>query len=66
MYLLASCLNSESKSVEVSFDLYAFLLGNDSYAQKFPDDIHRPACMLHAPAKVRKVVLKIKMSAMFD
>ena len=41
MYLLASCLNSESKSVEVSFDLYAFLLGNDSYTQKFPDDIHR-------------------------
>lgn len=37
-----------------------------SYTVFFPDDIHRPACMLHAPAKVRKVVLKIKMSAMFD
>jgi YhcH/YjgK/YiaL family protein len=30
------------------------------YSIFFPSDIHRPACMVLEPAKVRKVVVKIK------
>jgi YhcH/YjgK/YiaL family protein len=31
-----------------------------SFAVFFPNDIHRPACMVDAPSAIRKVVVKVK------
>lgn len=55
MYLLASCLNSESKSVEVSFDLYAFYWETTPVRKNSPVNItgefliHLPPEQCHFP-----------------
>lgn len=33
-----------------------------SYTVYFPNDLHRPGCAVDGPEKVRKVVIKVKMS----
>lgn len=33
-----------------------------SFAVFFPEDVHRPACMVDAPCDIRKVVVKVKVA----
>ncbi|MCC5463813.1 YhcH/YjgK/YiaL family protein [Pelosinus baikalensis] len=40
------------------------LLKPGIYAVLFPNDVHRPNCTLHSATKVKKVVLKIALSAL--
>ncbi|MBP2661671.1 MAG: hypothetical protein H6Q69_4703 [Firmicutes bacterium] len=40
------------------------LLKPGIYAVLFPNDVHRPNCTLHSTTKVKKVVLKIALSAL--
>lgn len=40
------------------------LLKPGVYAILFPNDVHRPCCMLHVPARVKKVVIKIAVSSL--
>ena len=35
-----------------------------SYAIFFPQDVHRPACNKNAPAAIRKIVVKVALSAL--
>lgn len=48
---------------KTTFDEIDVKLTAGSYAIVFPDDIHRPGCSTGSNAEVRKVVLKIKLSA---
>lgn len=49
------------KEVSAEIDM---LLKPGVYAVLFPNDVHRPCCMLRSPAKVKKVVVKIALSAL--
>jgi biofilm protein TabA len=49
------------KEVEQEVDL---LLKPGIYAVLFPNDVHRPCCMESSAAKVKKVVIKIAVSAL--
>lgn len=40
------------------------LLKPGVYAVLFPNDVHRPCCMLNSAARVKKVVIKIAVSAL--
>lgn len=48
---------------KTTFDEIDVKLTAGSYAVIFPDDVHRPGCSTGFNAGVRKVVLKIKLSA---
>ncbi|MDF2634451.1 MAG: hypothetical protein K0R78_1325 [Pelosinus sp.] len=49
------------KEVQQEVDM---LLKPGVYAVLFPNDVHRPCCMLGSAAKVKKVVVKIAISAL--
>lgn len=34
------------------------------YAVFFPEDVHRPCCMMNGPEEVKKIVLKIRVDAL--
>jgi YhcH/YjgK/YiaL family protein len=45
-------------------DEVALVMPAGTYAIFFPADVHRPCCVSKQPEQVRKVVLKIKVSAL--
>jgi YhcH/YjgK/YiaL family protein len=45
-------------------DEIALVMPAGTYAIFFPADVHRPCCISNQPEQVRKVVLKIKVSAL--
>lgn len=45
-------------------DEIALVMPAGTYAVFFPSDVHRPCCISKQPEQVRKVVLKIKVSAL--
>jgi biofilm protein TabA len=49
------------KEVEQEVDM---LLKPGVYAVLFPNDVHRPCCMGSSPARVKKIVIKIAVSAL--
>lgn len=49
---------------KTTFEEVDLTLTAGSYAIVFPDDVHRPGCSTGNSTKVRKVILKIKLSAM--
>ena len=34
------------------------------YAIFFPEDVHRPCCMMDAPEDVKKIVLKVRVDSL--
>lgn len=36
------------------------------YAVFFPEDVHRPCCMMDAPEDVKKIVLKVRAGCVWS
>ena len=62
--LQSSLKISQSISRSIFMNMKMLPMTDGCYAVFFPEDVHRPCCMMDTPEDVKKIVLKVRVDSL--